>query len=721
MFHRSAVQNWTPTLAQIFGTASPRLKSLDSTLLGVAGEAAPVVLRKIVEVVSQHLEPLMTAVMQAAQPAVQAGSALFIDPFIPTLEGLLEELRGGGPTSEEQLYPRMFELFRRAAAAGVQAHLLSCLGGIDVLGCGFDFGPISVFLADLGDYGRIIDPYIDAHVDAKIGRPARHAANRAFRPTHPSVGELDDWFLRGFIGLTPYQRLLQEEGLSEEFITAHIQALTHAPDDRYVHDMYVRQLIDKDTWEKQMRRRGVSQDWLERLRKVLFTPPPARQLADYLASPVADDGWLYRKLQDSGLSDGDAAIAVDAYLNRANKPYTDRIFSELYSMRRKGYIEAGTFFDALSQLNLRPEQGGIVQEASYWGRQHTMTDGLVQALQLGFDREFVSLETMLAALEVAGLDEFERLRIAAVAAIKKYNRITWKRPEEQQAAFDAEVRKAIPKYLTAYKCGQMTTSDLQTLLETSGLLPEVADLTLLLAKQARLAEFGRQAKALGLPDKRELYIMGFLSEDAYRTYLQGRGLPPQVVEVELAVAKAKRDERIGARVSSQLVPAYEAGYVYGLVTADELASAWDVAGLDERAQALKLGVLEAKRRAAESGMMSREDILAWVRGVANYTVTESDFLDELAQYDVLLPIQEAALALVPVMRNITRTPVFTDADLATLMAAMSVGLLNRNDVMLNWLAPGRQRRQFAAAMKAASEPRTGAEFGMPPTPAQTEK
>jgi hypothetical protein len=664
-----------PFADDVIGHKSPEWRNLSDILGDGLGDAADKLAGKAGEIVGKILGPLAGAVIRAAG----AASGPVVEPFLkglaPTFYGMLDALTGLGHTEIDKVVDVVKPLFDKAARAGIQAHILSALAGIDVLGIGFDFGPVAAFLGDVADYGRIVDPLIDSMTQAAIAQPARYLANKTKTPYIPQTGDLQEMYYKG--------------------------------------------VISEDTFREYMSWQGYSKEWIDRYLQNLFREPAHSELRYMIGSSAASETWLFSKLQQAGYDDRDAAIFLDALGKYQAKPFLDRLQSSLVSMRTDGLMSQGEFLARLPRTQLKPEHAGIVQESTEVARHRAAVNDLLSIGKSAFDREFIDLKTYQTFLGSLGLDDFEQMSRTAAAVLGRYRRITWERPKEQQERFDRDVRAAVPKYLEAYARGDMLTADLETLLFTVGLVPEIAELTLHLAKQRRLARFAADARALGIPDDRELFILGILSDADYRKRLEGHGALPGQVDLELAVSRARREERISGKVRAQLLPAYEDAYVQGWLTFEELDRAYALSGLPVQTVTIRAGLVEAKARKQQTGVLTNDDILAWVRASADYVVTEQDFTDEMEVADVPVSIQERALALVPAMRKIVAHAVLAPADLDVLAAAAAVRLVQAADVNADWLRGFQDRKAFAKSFKAGGPSRTGRAYGQIPTPPKT--
>jgi len=662
-----------PTLEEIFGTASPKLNGLSATIGRGISEAVKPVVEGVMDLVKPVLIPLATTLVEISKTGSKAISEPFLEAMAPAFDDILGDLTDRKASAPDKLLSVVKDLFDKAAGYGVQAHMMSALAGLDVLGVGFDFGPVAAFLGDVAAYGRIIDPYIDSMTAALIGQPAKYLANDTKRPYIPMVMDLNA--------------------------------------------MYWKMIITEKQYDKYMGWQGYSDKWIKRFKDHLFREPGYFELKTMVASLAVNPAWTFSKLQRAGFTDSDSAIFTDSLSKLPAQKQLDKLLAETVNIRKDGLIDEEEFGRRLPGLQLNPETAAIVQDATNVSRTRTMLKEVISLVKDCFDRDFLDLEGFTSLLQSLGVDEFKWRSVVMSAAIKRYRRITWQRPEEQEKAFNRQVRSAVPKYLKAYAAGDMTTSDLETLLATVGLLPEVADLVLMQAKESRLREYDREMKRLGIPDKRELYILGLLSETGYREYLEGRLVSPGLVEMELTIAKAKRDQVITGTVRREILPTYEAAFVQGWLTWDELERAYDLADLDLRAKTIRSGLTEAKRRTKDTGAMQNEDILAWVRAAADYVVTEEDFVEEMDFQDVVLPLRQVANALVPVLRRIDRHVEPTDADFAVLFDAMTIRLISSNDILTSWLEAFAQRKRFARFLIRQKKPRTGLTYGeMPKTP-----
>jgi hypothetical protein len=660
---------------------------------------------KFGDIAAAAMKPAATAVTLAASAVSKAIAPIFLTTFEDQFRGLLRGLSDNAGYDPAHVDTYMFKHLKDAAAAGVESHLLSALAGIDVLGCGFDFGPVSVFLSDLGDYGRIIDPYIDAMVDAKIGEAARHKALKAFRPTHPSLYDLDLWRRLGVIDEPAYRAYLQEEGFADALIDKREAGLYRDPSLNDAARMYMRFELNRKGLEDIFGRAGLKQDYWPKLRRSLFSPPSPRMMTTLMTTGGLGADKIFASLQEAGYRDADAATITAALLQRSRAPYDSAYLSEIKNVRQNGQCSQKTFQDYLAKLGLQSDISGEILETVEMKRHQNAMADFAALMKSAFDRGQIAETDLEAALRNAGYDDFEVKVRTAAAVVGKYNRVTWKTAAEQQAAFDAEVKAAVPKYVKAYAEGNMTTSDLNQLLRTAGLLPEVADLTTMLAQQERLAQFGRRAKALGIPSAREQYVMGFATDQTYRSYLVSKGLPPGAVEVELAVARATRDRRISGAVRSQFVPAYEQGYRLGFVTRDELTSAWAAAGIDARAQRVRLDLLDAKIATATKGTMGPDELQGYIAAAAYGAISIEDFVTDMRLAHVDGLVQERALALVPVFGDPERHPVLTASDEEALLNALKMNILPAGNVLLDWNVRREKIRQYAAGIGGGDEPR----------------
>jgi len=610
--------------------------------------------------------PAAEAVSKALGPKL---ASMATKPFAD----LRAKLQAFDPLDESHtLNNRISELFATATAAGLEAHQLSLISSLKLYGFGLDCGPVAAFLADVGDFGRIISPYIDAYCDVLVGIPAKREALEKHRPTRP-----DPMMLRDLYG------------------SAH---------------------IDAKTFKDELAKYGYSDSWCETIRAGNFKNPNHRELLIMAESGLVDDAWLFGKLREVGYKDGDSARMLVGLRDRALAPHRGRFLAQVNSLRSDGYISESTYQQQLGFLQLAPDAQEIQDGATNIALMHAGITKLLSILGDAFDREMISLDLYKTALQGLGLTaprpvisywpprpreapwtRLDPLRFMVETVgreIRQYRKIYLTRPQDQQPAFDAAVKAAVPKYIQAYEQGDMTTSDLNQLLILAGMLPEVADLTVLLAQNKRSLNYSVEAKKAGIPDAREQYIMGFMTDADYEKYLCGNGLLRGAVEVEMAIAQAKRDARIGAQVKATIVPAYEAGYVKGFIGLEELISAYDTAGLDARAQNIRLALLEAKSNAAKGQPLGQDYIMAWVRAAADYIVTTDDFVTAL-QASYLLPTQrEKALALVPVYRKSEKGTPFDAGDLQALLDAVRLGLLSANYVP-DWVTERKQREKFA--------------------------
>ncbi len=663
----------------------------------------------VAPLIKQAVTQVAPPVLKIAEAGASALTAPFVNAFQPGMTAIVKKITTGPALTEEQVWPAVMSLYTDAAKYGVEAHLLSSLADIEIAGCKFNFGPVTAFLADVADYGRLIDPMIDEAVAAKLGAPAHRAAMRAFRPARPDIDTLNDLYVRGLITESTWNDELQAKGFPETWIKTLSTGLHHAADVETIHEQYRRQLITRDQWQTALEHKGLSDEAIDSLEPVIFKRFNARQARMLLQSPAVDTDYLYKALQDSGLSDGDAAVMLDATTANAYKPYTDKLLTESLAQRKKGHLSHGSFMVKAQQLGYSGDVLSILQDAAIAQRQGQMKgDALTLAEDL-FEKAFISIDgfdTFVAACEV---DDFEAKKLHMLAVVKKYNRVTWKREADQQAAFDKQVKSSVPKYLTAYKLGDMTTGDLETVLETAGLLPEVADVTVLLAKNARNAKVAASLKALGVPDKRDFYISGLLSAADYRKDLIMSGAAPAVVDAEIAYATQKRNERIGAAAKSQGLYTYESAYKKGLIDVDTLTSLYDAAGIVAPIQTVRLALLDSRASSAASGLKGSADIMTEVQAVAAGVVTPEDFTNEMQDFGVTVGTSAAALALVPVFQKQqqAQNPTLDYTDLAALKKAMDVRLISNNYVRTDWLATQLQRRSFAVINRNNEKPRGG--------------
>jgi len=675
LFWKSFISASRPTLEEIFGTASPELKGVGASTHDWGKTTGIELLDSLGWIFKRVLGPVAQGVVETAGKLAPTIAAPFLEGMKPAFNDILSDLTSRPGPSPAELLDVVKALFDKAAGYGIQAHMMSALAGMDVLGVGFDFGPVAAFLGDIAAYGRIVDPYIDAMTTALIGQPARYLANITKRPYIPMVMDLNA--------------------------------------------MYWKMIISEDDYKKYMAWQGYSAEWIARFQNHIFREPGYFELKTMVASLAVNPAWTFHKLQRAGFTDSDAAIFTDSLSKLPSQKQLDKLLAETINIRRDGLIDEDEFGRRLPALQINPETAGIVQDVANVSRTRTMVKEVIALVKDCFDRDFLDLESFAFILQSLGVDEFKWRSVVMSAAIKRYRRITWQRPEEQEAAFNREVRSTVPKYLQAYASGDMTTSDLETLLVTAGLIPEVADLVLMQAKENRLREYDREMKALGIPDKRDLYTLGLLSEADYRKYLTQKLVPPGLVEMEVAISKAKRDRAITGKVRRDILPTYEAAFVQGWIAWDELERAYDLSGIDVRAKTIRTGLVEAKRRTKETGAMQNDDVLAWVRAAADYVVTEEDFTNEMEFQDVVLPLRQVANALVPVLRNIDRHVEPTEADFVTLFAAMTIRLISNNDVLTSWITEFNKRKQFARWLISQKKPRTGLLYGeMPATPTE---
>ncbi len=664
-FWKAAVQAWTPILEEVLALSPPGLNSLKDVLVkGLLGFVEALA-NGIGKIGAAALGPFAKILVDASQPLAKELSGTFTKAYGPAFRDFLAHLADKEVPTDGSLLPTINALFDEAAANGMQAHFLSVLSGFDVYGFGLDFGPISAFLADLGDYGRIIDPYIDGHVAALIGRPSQQKANARYPTQLPGMGDLIQFYVKG--------------------------------------------IIDETAFRDGMKRHGYSDAWIDRYLQHVFVEPPYRELSMMIDSVVPDDAWLYDRLQKAGHSDADAAVLVDALRKQHLKPYINRYLSELFTAHRYGLIETRQYWDGLNKAGLDWEAQGWSLEAAVVAKRRDQTFDVLKILQDAFDREFLSYENFGQAVALLGVDQFTVVATLAAARVKKYRKVYWSTEESQEEAFAQEVKSATSRYLDAYNRGDMLTSDLETLLTTAGLLPEVVDVTVMLAKAKRSERFSRIAQQLGIPDKRERFILGFLSEADYRSSLEAQGLPLNLVNLELAIASAKRDERITGEVKRDILPFYEKGYAEGFLTWEELQSAYAAAKLDPRQEAIRSALAETRRRTVAKGTMDKVDLATWIRAAADYVVSEDEFLHEMEDVGVLFTVREQAKALVPVMRKVERHEKFTEADVKALKAAMVQGLLTANAAGA-WLQAMQAREEQARNFINTVKGRTGLEY-----------
>jgi hypothetical protein len=208
-------------------------------------------------------------------------------------------------------------------------------------------------------------------------------------------------------------------------------------------------------------------------------------------------------------------------------------------------------------------------------------------LDAQWDRDVITLEEYEQQLALYYADPNEVARRVASANLRKFHKVYYATPTETAKA-------AVTFWRSLYVGGQISTDEYLTHLMYAGLQPSVID------AQARYDSYRRgeaahaDYKQYALPEMRDRYLDGQLSDAAYADALRAAGIPAELLAAEVDYARALRQKKQTAKVRSDQLPAYEQAYQLQLVTEDQLRAAMLASGLSPAAVEIRMKV--AKQR-----------------------------------------------------------------------------------------------------------------------------
>ena len=543
------------------------------------------VLKLLATTVGKMTEPVVvpvfttifTAAAAAAPALVKAPLAIGVAQF-NKLTAVLTEKKAAGVGNVKA---NVIAGYKAAAEAGMIAHLVSVLASFKIAGFGFDMGPLAAFLADIGDYGRVIDPYIDAFAQAQIGHPSRELANATYMPELPNENTVS--------------RLLQ------------------------------RRIIDVTRFATAMRLHGYPREWAGEYLIDAEHVPSLREMAQVADSGTLPKGWLQGKLRRMGYNDVDTAVLIDVLTRRGDKPIRDKFWNEIYAERKDGLIDIDEFCATFNQTHESHEGLFWAIKAVEEAKWHEQVKDLLDIFDDAFARDLMNQEAYVDAVSFLYEDNQGVMLRQAKAVIAKYKIMRWKTEADQQKEFQEDVRKRLSEYRAGFVAGIITGGNFRRFLQTANFTPDMQTLIYRLADQRRLAALSHTFSRYALPTIRDLALDGTISIDQYRLALLKAGLPSKYIPVEVALVWTKVEVRRGKLLTKTDFEKFRAAYQVGLIGDAEYQAAGESAGYAVEQLVWLIEIDRGKRDNPDPLSMPIEDLWNYIQALAAKAITPQEF------------------------------------------------------------------------------------------------
>lgn len=512
--------------------------------LRAVGSGISTLAKDILEGLFTVVAPLGQGIMETAGSLMAGGrdlaSATFGAVGISILEGVESDLSSAGPVGPGEQKEIVRRALGNAFALGVGAHLTASLAEILMPLKHLGLPQIAALMVDLAGFGSVVAASHGPLIQHAIRVPAEHEARRTFRSALPDLGMAKQFVLERLIGLEDYAELLRFNGLSEAWI----------------------EVYKREVWEE----------------------PSLRELTNVVDDTPVDEGWLLRKITETGLSDEDVGLFFEGLQRRSNRTLRQGYIAELVTTFKEGLLTQEELEGEFDRLNLNAAARDLLRRRAALQRRRDLAGEMVTALRKQAEEQLITDDDFRTALAGLGFDE-ERITVLAAVA---QSTIGIKALREERADIKTlvrqEQRQRIDLAVESFRRRQITRLDLSRFLQSIGLTEAHATVASML-EEIRLEPVPRVPPRL-TPEAQLAKENEILADAALEAFRKG-----QIDEI-----------RVRTILTSLQVPRRELEAAIAL----EIVKKSPIPGVIEKAEAARLAAKQEREAAAAAAKQERE-------------------------------------------------------------------------------------------------------------------
>jgi len=494
-----------------------------------------VVLDGKAEVEKPLIKPLMDALLSAR--AAQLG------------------LTPGGPETAEA---RLTAAMNMASAIGLNAHVLSMILSMDILGCGdLNATGVAAMMAEASGFSELMAQVNRPLWDGYLGVPWREHLARQLRPFRPDLNTLAEW----------------------------------RRDRHRWADRPSRQV--PDPLEETLKCKGLRDEDIETWHESVWTWPAMRQLATLLDDP---DVWAAQAVTKDlfdhlGYTDDVRAFALDACKLRQAGPWVTRWINQQIGKLESGLMGYSDFRGLMGCVSVPDHVLSAVNEVAEAAEAIGWSKAMMDRAKLAYQRAEITDAELYAELDTVGMPAARAKLVVDSERLRRMHKV-WILSDVELA------REALTVYRQLFVCGLLTAAAYRAALAAAQLEPEMIEERFFLDCHKRAVTVAREIREFDLPALRDDLLEGRIALADYRGRLEALGFPPEHLPTEMAYAEALLARNRRQRVERYQLPAAERAYVKSLIAQDALRRLYQEAGRTAAEIEIRLKLL-ARLRAEE--------------------------------------------------------------------------------------------------------------------------
>jgi len=465
----------------------------------------------------------------------------------------LNQMIKQGIATPDKALGNMGEAFAMTTTAGLLAAVISDIPSLSILGClDLNLRSVSAFLAKMGGWDQIFGQVWGPLMRGFVGQPMRYKINELFMPFMP--GPMDIMRMR-------YKRILP----------GAMNPATTPPG--IVGQGHPGLMPGYDHFKKLMAYQGFPPDWSEIIENDLYSEPRYFELGVMGQNPAIPEKWWWEKCRRMGYNEMDAGMLVGGIKNKIAGGYIQAMVNEILTSYREGIIGDDRLKELVMGSGIDDLSQRFVLLGAEWKKHREIVSDQTKVIQGQFSRDQITVEEMRYQLDLYYEDPEAVDRTVNMAEINRYRRVYWTTEIE-------DARKAFGSYRRLFLAGVLTEWEYEAYAIEAGMEGPAWEAMYELDRFRREQSVVKEFQAYGLPRLRDLVLHGELSINSYRRELRDGGFPDEYLGLEVELTEVKLRDRVAQTVRRDELPAYERGYVVGLVSRGNLRGVMEQAGLD---------------------------------------------------------------------------------------------------------------------------------------------
>ena len=575
---KKLLEDWAATfLAMFIGPAAtavpPGQKPVRSPLhvaqMDEAGRFAgtgPASDDKLVSWAARLVTVLLDGKAQVEKPLTKP----LLDALIATRESELGLTPGGPETAQ----PRLKKAMNLASAIGLNAHVLSMLLSMDVMGFGdLNATGIAAMMSEAAGFSELMGQVNRPLWEGYLGVPWREYLCKELRPWRPDL-----------------DLLAKARREREEWI--------HVPSGDVPYDL-------KD----RLAHKGLGDTDIDLWHRAVWTWPAMRQLATLLEDPAvwASESTTRDLFDHLGYTDDVRRFALDAIKLRQAGAWTTRWLNQQISNIEYGLIDYAEFEHLVENVALPDHVRSAVHRVGETADYTAWCKAVVERAKLAYSRDEINDQELYNELDSVGMNPQRAKLVVDSERLRRMHKV-WILSDVELA------REALTVYRQLFIYGLMSEASYRGALAAAALEPEMIEERYFVDNHKRILTVAREIREFELPTLRDNLLDGQMTLDAYRGRLVALEFPTELLPTEMAYVKTLLDRQRRQRVERYQLPAAERAYVLSLIPQETLRRLYEEADRSGDEIAIRLKLLDYLRanqhRAGAGGRRSTAEIVA---------------------------------------------------------------------------------------------------------------